>query len=369
MNTTRAPRVAILSQRLLWNAPYLSHLVEVEDVLAEMLDADIVDFTRHDGFVARSLVDRSRLRVATNQIARFRPFDLPRPEQPYDLAILVTNNTFQLTLLESVPQWRSFATKMVGIMTEAWPQWLPGAQRSLETIIAHFDHLFVSVECVVDHIARVSGTPVTYLPHGVDVLGFPSYTGGDRRIDVTNLGRRGAQQHRLLGDWCAATDRYYEFDTGPLHAVDHHAEHRAHFRERCARSRAFVSNYARFDQPDVRHGIIEFGLRYIEGLAGGCVIAGEHPDADRCREVLGDVAGLIDLPIAATSVPTHLVDLLDDPDECDRVHRANRILSLERHDVLHRWEHMAAAIGMPETAGVRARREALAAELAIARTA
>jgi hypothetical protein len=356
--------VAILSQRSLWNAPYLSHLVEVEDVLVQMLDADLIDFTRHNGMVARSLVDRSRLRVVANPVARFRPFDLPRPDAPYDLAILVTNNTFQLTLLESVPQWRSFATQFVGIMTEAWPQWLPGAQRSLETIIAHFDHLFVSVGAVVDHIAQVSGTPVTYLPHGVDVLRFPAYTGGDRRIDITNLGRRGATQHAVLADWCATTGRYYEFDTGPLNEIDDHAEHRAHFRERCARSRAFVSNYARFDQPDVRHGVIEFGLRYIEALAAGCVIAGEHPAPDRCHAVLGDVAGLVDLPIEATAVPDALVDVLADPDECDRIHRANRILALERHDVLHRWEHMAAALGIAETDGMRARRAALAVELA-----
>lgn len=368
MSAARAPRVAILSQRALWNAPYLSHLVEVEDVLAEMLEADVLDFTRHDGFVARSLEDRSRLRSVVNPIARFRTFDLPPPDQPYDLAILVTNNTFQLTLLDSVPQWRSFATKFVGIMTEAWPQWLPGAQRALETIISQFDHLYVSVECVVDHIARVSGTPVTYLPHGVDVLGFPSYEGEGRRIDVTNFGRRGAAQHRLLTDWCAATQRFYEFDTGPMGTIDSHHVHRAQFRERCARSSAFISNYARFDQPDVRHGVIEFGLRYIEGLAAGCVIVGEHPERDRCAEVLGDVAGLVDLPIEATELPDALVELLADRDACDRVHRANRILAVERHDVLHRWEHMATALGLPETDGVRARRAALADELAALRS-
>lgn len=370
MTTTGAPRVAILSQRALWNAPYLSHLVEVEDVLAEMLDADILDFTRGNGFVARSLEDRTRLRAAVNPIARFRTYDLPPPDQPYDLAIVVTNNTFQLTLLDSVPQWRTFATKFVGIMTEAWPQWLPGAQRALETIISQFDHLFVSVECVVDHIARVSGTPVTYLPHGVDVLGFPSYEGEGRRIDVTNLGRRGAAQHRVIADWCAATERFYEFDTGPMGTIDSHHEHRAQFRERCARSSAFISNYARFDQPDVRHGVIEFGLRYIEGLAAGCIIVGEHPERDRCAAVLGDIdaAGLVDLPIEATVVPDVLVELLGDRDARDRVHRANRILAVERHDVLHRWEHMATALGMPETDGVRARRAALADELAALRS-
>ena len=220
--------------------------------------------------------------------------------------------------------------------------------------------MFTCINWSVEPLQAASGTPWTFLAHPVDTLAVAFHRHAHRPIDVSNRGRRTAAQHQVLVDWCRTTDRFYEFDTG-LPIITDHRVHRAHFVEQCARSKVFVSNFARFDQPELHEGHEEVGLRYVEGLAAGAILIGRHPDRAWLRHVLGDVQGLVDFAPDATEVPPALVELLADPEACDRVHVANRRLALERHDVAHAWTAIADLLGVPVGPGVAARIERLRA--------
>lgn len=357
---TRTPSVVVLSQSAMNVVPYLSAIAEIEDVLADMLGADVVPMCPRSGRWAETLRERQRLRRIAGRWSATRPLDFARPARRHDVGVVVVNNLHQLGMLDSIPDWRRQADRWVAYIVEIWPSFAAESESTLHTVASQFDHVFTCINWSVEPLQAASGTPWTFLAHPVDTLAVAFHRHAHRPIDVSNRGRRTAAQHQVLVDWCRTTDRFYEFDTG-LPIITDHRVHRAHFVEQCARSKVFVSNFARFDQPELHEGHEEVGLRYVEGLAAGAILIGRHPDRAWLRHVLGDVQGLVDFAPDATEVPPALVELLADPEACDRVHVANRRLALERHDVAHAWTAIADLLGVPVGPGVAARIERLRA--------
>ncbi len=336
----------LVSQRQLFNDPWFSWGAEVEEVLTDLLHADVVEIAPVPGRVAHELRKRGRLRLAASKVDRLRPYALGRPPRPaYDIAVFVAHGVRELAIIETIPGWERLADRRIAILSEAWPSWFPLLERVIESVVSRFDHVFVPFESAVDELARRSGARVSYLPHGVDVLACqPSFGGDARRIDVSNRGRRDPAQHEAFLQWAAATDSFYLYDTAGFGAVASHAQHRRHYYEQAARSRFFVANHARFDQESLRTGHVEFGLRYFEALSAGAIMVGEHPSRERCERVLGHVPGLLDMPLGSADLPDAMTELLADADEAERVMREHRTLALSRHDVVHRWVEVAAAL-------------------------
>lgn len=355
----------VVSELPLWRYPWFAYCVEFERVLADLLEADVVEVTRRDGRVAQALQHRGRLRNRLASVPPLRVYDWTATDHRYDLAVVVVSDLGQLSLLAAIPNWRSLADRFVAYVWESWSSTLPGAGQALADVVDHLDHLFVGIESVVPDLRRTTTTPVDFVAPAVDVLQVNAPLPVEqRRIDVSNRGRRDAAQHALLQQWAADTGGYYEFDTAALAGVDDPGIHRRHYYEQTARSRAFVANVARFDQLDLRGSAREFGLRYFEALACGTLVLGDHPPADAVERLLGDVPGLLDLPVGSTVLPPAVADVLADDAAVVSLGAANRRAALDRHDVLHRWQTMAGVLGIADTPGVVARRAALAAERA-----
>lgn len=359
-----APRTLVVSQRALWSAPWFSYCVEYETALASLLDASTVGIAAVDSRVASLIRERYRVRsaLAPFRFARAFRFDA-RPDHA-DVAVIVVNDLQQLGVLSSIPGWRDVADRFIAIVAELWPTWLPAAQPAIDDVVSRLDAVYTTLECAAAPLAAVAGVPVHFLPHGVDTLWrTPAVTARHRVIGVSNRGRRAPGQHDALVRWSAASGRPYEFDTGSLSSVDSHSVHRGHFYDQCGWSRVYVTNVARFDQPRLHEGAQELGLRYFEGLAAGCVLAGDHPADGRAHSLLGDDLVSFSFPIASAEVPDDLAAMIDDDDAVTSACATNRALALRRHDVLHRWDVIADHLDLPAVEGTERRRQALAESL------
>lgn len=350
------PRTVLISQRDLWDAPWFSYVVEFESVLAELLEARTLRITTRDGHIANALRDRYRLRSVLASLPLARAFSLEQPAEHYDLGIIVVNDLQQLGILASLPGWRKMADRFIAFVVELWPSWVAAARPAVDDVVSKMTAVFSTIERTTVDLRELSGTDVHFLPPGVDTLFVdPPADSGRRYVSVSNRGRRDPAQHEMLRRWATASGRVYEFDTGSLTSVEGHFVHREHYYEQCARSKVYVTNFARFDQPQLRDGAEELGLRYFEGIAAGCVLAGQHPGDDRVARLVGDVH-VVDMPIGATEMPAPLRDLLDDDDRIAAAGRANRLLALQRHDVLHRWDVVRSRLDLPTTAVAEQRR-------------
>lgn len=352
----------VVSTRRLWDLPWTAYCTEFEGVLAGVLGADTIEIEQRDGRVAAALAPRFRARNLAARWPALRAFDWQAPRRRHDLAIIVVNDLRQLGVLAALPAWRSLAPVFVAYVYEIWPAWLPGAAPVVEAVVDHLDHVFVGIRSGAEALQAVTSTSVSFVSPAVDVLAVEAVSAvDDRRIDVANRGRRDPHQHQVLADWARRTGAFYEFDTLRDGAVVDALEHRRHYYAQTARSRAFIANPARFDLPQLSAGVQEVGLRYLEALACGTVLVGDHPPGSHCRRVLGDPPGMVELPTGVGARRADLDALLADADTLHRLGLANRAAALDHHDVVHRWEEMAAALGIGPTVGVDARRAALRA--------
>lgn len=350
----------VVSSRRLWDLPWTAYCTELESVLAELLDADTVEIDRRDGRIAAVLAPRFRARNVAARWPPLRSFDWEVPDRRYDLALVVVNDLRQLGVLAALPSWRSLAHTFVAYVYEIWPAWVPAASPVIEQVVAHLDHLFVGIRVGAEAVQAATSTPVSFLLPAVDTLAIsPAVSVDDRRIDVSNRGRRDPRQHELLASWARRTGAFYEFDTLRDGVVAEPFEHRRHYYEQTARSLAFVANPARFDLPELSAGVAEVGLRYLEALACGTVLIGDHPPGSACRRTLGDPPGVADLPAGAPALGGELEQLLGAPSTLHELGLANRAWALAHHDVVHRWDVMAATLGITGPAAVDQRRAAL----------
>ncbi len=348
-------RALVVAQSALHDEPWMSHSDEYARVLAQILAADLVQLERRPTRAAAVLQHRYRVRNAAAKLAPLRTFELATPRPAYDVAVVVVNNLEQLGRLAAVRSWRSVAPCRIGIVTEVWPPFVASASVALADMSHHFEHLFVGVHGVVEQMRSATSAAVTYLPPAADVLAVEPVHPGERDHDVVNLGRRDPAQHELLR---RSVGRYHA-PTPPRRGVGDLAAHRREYLQLVGSGRFHVANFARFDQPEVRGDVCDYGYRYFEALAAGSVLVGTHPEGEPEQIVFGGAAPFLDLPLGATTVPPALRRALDDPDLAADLALRHRGLALEGHDVLHRWEAVAAATGLGTAPGAEARRHLL----------
>ncbi len=348
----------VVSPRRLWDLPWTAYCTELESALAQVLGAETIEIERGEGRLATALAPRFRVRNLAATWTPVQAFSWRPPQRRHDLAIIVVNDLRQLGVLGALRSWRAAATVFVAYVYEIWPTWLPAAAPVIDDVVDRLDHVFVGIRTGADALRARTSTPVTFVPPAVDVLAVePVTTSGARRIDVSNRGRRDPRQHELLHAWAQRTGRFYEFDTLQQATVVDPVEHRRHYYEQIARSRAFVANPARFDLPELSAGATEVGLRYLEALACGTALLGDHPAGSGIRRVLEDPPGMLVLPTGAGALDAGLEHLLGDEAALHELGVANRAAALDRHDVVHRWDVMAAALGVGPVPGA-ARRQA-----------
>jgi hypothetical protein len=366
----QTPSVLLLSMRRLANLVAFCAQYEFEDVIAEVTGADRVDAVDARALeLSRRAYKLLRLGTRSRDLARAlapRPSTVPL-QRDYELFFPVFNYTHELYALRVVPDWRARCRVAACFITEAWAHLLPAY---LLELLSEFDHIFIGTRHCVEQVARITGRPCTYLPQAADVLRFSPWPNQPpRAIDVCNIGRRSPVTHQALVNLAAARRIFYYFDTiaassgtdrkQRTFSVADPAQHRLMLASLLQRSRYFIANRSRIDEPEHTGGQEEIAGRFYEGAAAGAVMLGEPPNAEQFRSQFGWPDAVIRMPFDCPNVERVLAHLDADPQRLARIRHENARQAALQHDWIQRLETVFRTLGLDPTPAMIERRRRL----------
>jgi hypothetical protein len=343
---------------------------EFEDVIAEVTGADRVEVDDESALeFSRRAFRLLRLGTGSRHLARaFAPQpSTVRLERDYELFFPIFNHTHELYALRTLPDWRARCRVAACFITEVWAHLLPGY---LLELLSEFDHVFVGTRHCVEDVARITGRPCSYLPQAADVLRFSPWPNQPPRdIDVCNIGRRSASTHEALVELAAARKIFYYFDTFAggsgrdgkqrTFRVADPRQHRLLLASLLQRSRYFIANRSRVNEPEHTGGHEEIAGRFYEGAAAGAVLLGEPPKAEQFRSQFGWPDAVIRMPFDCPGVERVLAELDADPQRLARIRHENSRNAALQHDWIHRLECVFSTVGLDATPAMSERRRRL----------
>jgi hypothetical protein len=367
----RGTSILTLSMRRLADLVGYSSLYEFEDVLQAVTGAERVDATGRQALeFSRRSYKYTRLLTGSRSVAARLA---PRPtvvslQRKYDLFFACFNHPHELYTLAVLPQWRRHCRFGACYIVELWPHLLP---RYLLEMLADFDHIFLGCSNSVAEVARISGRPCTYLPLGADVLALAPYPNSPQRlIDVCNLGRRSPVTHAALLELASAQGIFYYFDTvaasgedlkqRTFHVENPH-EHRLLLASILQRSRYFIANRARANQPEFMARGDEISARFYEGAATGTVMLGEPPRSAQFQRQFDWPDALLSIPFDAPQIADFIAQLEREPQRLARIRQDNIHQAARRHDWTYRVRTVFEQLGLPATEAMVAREAQLQA--------
>ncbi|GIX15425.1 MAG: hypothetical protein KatS3mg118_3384 [Paracoccaceae bacterium] len=362
MSAEAARRIGLLSLRNLSTHLSRCGIHEFEDLIAGAFEAATIIAPRPGPASALRLRMRNRL-ARLGGLQGLVPSGLAAsvPAGGFDLFFFYAALPRDLVALDAVPDWRRRAGRAICWLQELWIDDIPRAGRLLD-ILDRFDHVFCAMAATTPVLQERLSVPVSYLPWGVDTILFsPLPSPPERCIHVNNISRIAPRTHAALLDHARRRGWHYEFTSirGGIFAHDT-AEHRWLYAQRMKRSRYLISHMAKVAERQERGRQEEFGLRYIEGIAGGAILLGDVIDSPAFRAHLGWPDAVIPLPYDCAEAG-EIIDALDaQPERIAAARRANMLNALTRHDHLHRWQAILDIAGLPPTAGMERRAGQLA---------
>lgn len=351
------PRVLIFSLRNIFGkALFRCPHYEFEDIICEIDSAELLA-PKVDASSRRS---SSAIRLAYHTPLILNPGIQKIPSNKhYDIFFTICGYPQDLIMFNAIGNVKDFCRTSVCLLDELWVSEIV-KQRHFLRILAKFDLVMLYYSQTVKPLSELIGRKCAFLPPGVDTILFcPNPDPPERVVDVYSIGRRSEITHQTLLNMARRDGLFYLHDSiGGSQAVNS-KEHRALFANVAKRSRYFIVNPGKIDEPEKRGNQIETSNRYFEGAASGAIMVGERPD----NEVF---EGLFDWPEAVTRLPYDSPDIdliirdLDaDPKRQDRVRRAGVVQALKRHDWVYRWEAVLKAVGHEPMPGALERKDRL----------
>ncbi len=264
-----------------------------------------------------------------------------------------------LAELSNVPDWRKRSRFAVCWMQELWIAGIPLQKRMLD-VLNQFDHVICSFHHTIEPLRERLSVPVSYLPWGIDTELFSPYPDPPTRsIEVAGIGALPEATEQALLRHADETGSFFLYQTVFGSAVvKSHREHRYNFAGQLKRSEFFLCYLAKFDNAQ-RDRQVEFGLRYIEGVAAGAIVLGDPVDNPAFREFLGWTDSLIRLDSGETEPEAVIKALKAQPDRLAAARRNNVVNALRKHDNVYRWQEVLKIAGLPETPAMRQRQNRL----------
>jgi hypothetical protein len=340
--------------------------IEGEDILVRHGQADLamVDLgpghpriraRRFGGRVVRRAMNSS----APLPTAASARSTIPLPRDRYDLAVFIGFTIWELPMLERMAEVRTRADRLVAWFPEVWAGEL-GDERIAHESFGMLDAIFVGMEAATERLAELVACPVHHLPSAADVTRFAAMPPGEARpIDVLGIGRRDPELHQALLDWSRKASKLYVYDTIAGSSIPDPDAHRDNLGDTYRRSNVAITNFAKWDLPQVVGTERELPGRIWEGLASGVAMIGQPPSVHLQEEVVGRqvVASLPEAPGEAVEMIAAAIATDQEP-----MRRANVQLALRNHDWAHRWATVLDACGLPAPDGLQDRIGQLAAQ-------
>jgi len=351
------PRVLIFSLRNIFGkalnrGPHL----EFEDIICETDSAELL---------APELDPSSRRSSFATRLAYHAPVILNPGIQkisakgPYDLLFTICSFPQDLIMFNAVSHLRDVCKTSVCLLDEVWVKEMVKHRHFLR-ILDKFDVVMPFQIQTVKPLGEQIGRRCIHLPIGVDTILFCPYPEPpERNIDVYSIGRRSNITHQKLLDMVRDRGLFYVYDTiGGSRAISL-KEHRALFANLAKRSRYFLVNPGKIDEPHETGKQIEFGYRYFEGAAAGAILLGERPNNELFPRLFDWPDSVIGLPYDSSDVDIVIKDLDADPERQDRISRTGVAQALMRHDWVYRWEAILNAVGLDPMPGALERKDRL----------
>jgi hypothetical protein len=236
---------------------------------------------------------------------------------------------------------------------------MPKRGETLARELGKFDRIMVSSYECVEPLADAVERPVTYCPPTVDSLAFLPYPDPPERcIDIYGMGRRSQSTHEAFKALASKRHLFYLYDTVHAKAADI-SEHRALLAQLIMRTKYFVANPGKIDQPELLQGQEELAARHFEGAAGGAVMIGHVPNTPAFAEYFGYEGAVFHMPYGTEDVASVYDALESTPDAVERIRLRNVTQSLLRHDWAYQWRDLLVNLGMEPLPQLSARLEQL----------
>jgi hypothetical protein len=249
-------------------------------------------------------------------------------------------------MFNAVSNLRDVCRTSVCLLDELWINDIVKNRHFLR-ILAKFDVVMLYYSQTVKPLSEIIERRCVFLPPGVDAISFcPNPDPPERVIDVYSIGRRSEITHQTLLNMARESGLFYLHDSiGGSQAINSR-EHRALFGNVAKRSRYFIVNPGKIDEPGQRGRQMEAGNRYFEGAASGAIMVGERPNNGVFEELFDWPDAVTHLAYDSRDIDAVIKDLDADPERQDRIRRTGVVQALMRHDWVYRWEAILKTVGL-----------------------
>ena len=351
------PRVLIFSLRnvfgrALFRCPHF----EFEDLICEIDSAELLA-PKLDPSSWRS---RFATRLAYHAPVILNPgIQTITATRQYDILFTICGYPQDLLMFTGVRNLRDICKTSVCLLDELWVSHLVKHSYFLR-ILAKFDIVMLYYSKTVKPLSEMIGRRCFYLPPGVDSILFcPDPNPPKRVIDVYSIGRRSEITHQRLLEMAKESGLFYLHDSIAGSQAINSKEHRALFANVAKRSRYFIVNPGKIDEPNVTGRQMEIGNRYFEGAASGAIMVGESPNNDAFERLFDWPEAVTRLPYGSRDIDVIIKDLDGDPERQDRIRRTGVVQALQRHDWVYRWEAVLKEVGLEPTQRMQERKDRL----------
>ena len=269
------PRVLIFSLRNIFGkALFRCPHYEFEDIICE-IDSAVLLAPELDPSNTRSTFAR---RLAYHAPVTLNPgIRRVSAKIHYDIFFTICGYPQDLLMVNAVSNVRDICRTSVCLVDELWVKEMVKHRHFLR-ILAKFDVVMLYYSQTVKPLSEHIGRRCVFLPPGVDAILFCPHPDPPKRvIDVYSMGRRSEITHQRLLRIVRESGLFYLHDSiGGSQAINSR-EHRALLANVAKRSRYFIVNPGKIDEPDLRGNQIETSNRYFEGAASGAIMIGERP--------------------------------------------------------------------------------------------
>ena len=351
------PRVLIFSLRNIFGkALFRCPHFEFEDLICEIDSADLLAPKLDPSSARSSFATRLGYHAPIILNPGLRPIS---PKRQYDVLFTICGYPRDLIMFNAVDNLRDVCKTSVCLLDELWINEI-ATNRHYLRILAKFDVVLLYYSQTVKPLSDIIERRCIYLPPGVDAISFcPDPEPPERVVDVYSIGRRSEITHQKLLKMARESGIFYLHDSMSGSQAINSREHRALFANVAKRSRYFIVNPGKIDEPHLTGGQMEAGNRYFEGAASGAIMVGERPNNEVFEDLFDWPDAVTHLTYGSDDIDEVIGDLDADPDRQDRIRRTGIVQALMRHDWVYRWDTVLEAVGLESMPGALERKDRL----------
>ena len=331
---------------------------EFEDVIREVDDVDLIAPTPNKMFALR--------RKISNQLTQRASITFLNPgvqkvqlTKDYDVFFAIFEFVRDLLSLSSIKGWKERCKTSICWVDDIWLAEMNIVKGHLK-ILSQFDYVLLNCSNSIPTVQEMIQKPCHYIAPGIDTTYFCPYPNPlPRCVDVYSMGRRSPVTHQALLDLANQGKLFYIYDTIERLESRSPKEHRSLVANIAKRSRYFVANTAKVNEPSQTKGQQEVGFRFFEGAAAGAVMIGVPPKNEMFKQYFDWPDAVIDVPYDAHNIGEILSDLDAQPKRLEEIRKNGIVQTLQRHDWCYRWRYILDIVGLNPMPALLAREKQL----------